>query len=708
MKQFHSISLLALTVVLIALPACKKEDRTNWDTELLAPLGRTTLSIQKLVKDSIIKSGSDNSLTLSYQSTVYELNLADQYFHIPDTSIGQKFTVDSLRLPVANISYPVTLGNIATMMKASTDAGQQFFGNYVINNNGQMKTIPAISNIPVPPFGFDASQYFQTVTLSQGTLQIVFVDSLPIAVDNLQFQIKNNSGGVIVSDVISHINPFSSAYRNYNLAGKTVESSVQLQVTNFSSPGSNGSPVLIDTNNLIRVYGALKDLRASDATARFPSQDLVSVDQEVSQNIGQRKFTYIDCADGILDVYITSSIQEKLTLTYQLKGAYDHYGKPIMVTSVLPPATPGQPSLVQTSFSLKDHSISLTGSAGNKFNTYTQVIRAHVDSSGILRHITSDDSVHFDFHIRNVQPSYIKGYGGRDTIKFAGNAPFQFVDILGSSPTNALQFEKVNMSLSVQNGIGIDGLVKINSLRGTNQQGNTVTLTDNATNPIIGTPLSIRRATDFPLTPAISNFALNSATSNISAFISNLPNKLDYDVEVRTNPNGNNGAYNDFAYFDSHLKINLDLNIPLSLMANQLTLRDSFDFSLGGSPADIANIGNGVLHLITYTKFPIESKLLLVAYDSAWQALDTLANRIVIPGGELSSNCKVETARRNSIDIPADNARIDRLRSARHAIVLAYFNTKGTPTCNNGFVKIYSDYSLETAITADFKYKVKF
>ncbi|MFN8310315.1 MAG: hypothetical protein U0T73_10175 [Chitinophagales bacterium] len=694
--------------VLFALGSCRKEDKTNWDTDLVTPLGKTTLSIQKLVKDSLIKTATDNSLTLSYRNTVYELNLADQYFHINDTFIGQKFTVDSLRLPVSSISYPVTLGSIANTMKASTDATQQFFGNYILNNNGQYKVIPAISGIPAPPFSFDASQYFQSVTVASGFLEIYFIDSLPIAVDNLQFEIRNTSGSLILSDVIPHINAFSNAYRLYNLAGKTVESSLQFKVINFSSPGSNGGAVLIDTNNYIRVAGKLFGLRAKDAIAKFPSQDLVSVDQEVTQNLGERKFTYIDCEDGDLDVYISSSIQEQLRITYILKGAYDRYGKPVQVSSIVPPASPGNPSFIQRSFSLKDHSINLTGSAGNKFNTYTQVIIAHVDSSNVLRHITSDDSLHFDFRIRNIKPRYIKGYGGRDTIKFAGTSPFQFINLFGNSPPNSLQFEKVNLSLSIENGLGIDGTVKVKTLTGVNVNGNNVTLTDNSSSPIIGTALKIDRATDFPLTPAFNSFGLNSSSSNINAFISNLPNQIAYDVEVRTNPTGNHGTYDDFAYLDSHLKVNLDLNVPLSLMANQLTLRDSFDFSIGNTPNEINNISEGVLHLITYNKFPINSTIVLIAYDSAWNSVDTLIKNGILPGATLGPSCKVESFSKSVLDIPAGTPVIDRLRNAKHAVIEVVFNTNSKPGCNGGFVKIFNDYTIEAKLTADFKYKVKF
>lgn len=701
MRKITLIGVLLLLVV-----ACKKDAKTEWDTDVLAPLASTSLSIDDLVKDSLAEVNSDNTVSLVFRSTIYELNLADQYIQIPDTSIGQKRTVDSLAIAPIHIEYRTSLGFLAKTMAASSDAGQQFFGNYLLNNNGNNANIPPINNFSLAPVVFDASSFFQTMTLSRGKLDYWMVNHLPIPITNVVCEAKNHTTGeVLLTDNIPYIAPYDSIYRLYDLAGKTVNSSIDFAVTSFNSPGSS-SPVLIDTSDYINIHGRIFDLRASYAIARFPSQDIISTDQEITQDIGERKFTFIDCKSGTLNVEIKSSIQENFKLTYRLKGAYDRYGNGIQAISQIPAATPGNPSVLNQSYDLSGFSIGLTGSLGNKFNTYTQLVVAHIDSSGILREITSSDSVYVTYRLQNIHPNYIKGYAGRDTILFSGDSPFEFTNLFSTSAPNALQFENVNLTLNIENGLGVDGVVKVNSLSGTNANGNTITLTDNA---VIGQPLHINRATDFPLTPANQNFAINSSTSNITSFLNNLPNAIHYDVDIKTNPSGNGQTYDDFAYLDSRLKVNLDLNIPLSFKSNNLILRDTFDFKLGNSPKEIDNINDGILYLITDNKFPITADLTLVAYDSLGAVVDTLLSHYTLQSASVDATCRSMASIKNTLPINAPNERIKKLFTAKKAVLTAVFNTDGNnATCNGQYFKIYSDYKLNAKITARFNYKVKF
>lgn len=698
--------IICLCAVLVVLSSCKKEDKTEWDTDLLAPLASTSLSIDDLVKDSLAEVNSDNTVNLVFRSTIYELNLADQYIQIPDTNISQKITVDSMAIAQIPIDYLTSLGFLATTMAASSNGGQQFFGNYILNNIGNNVTVPAINGFSLAPVVFDASSYFQTMTLSQGKLDYWLVNHLPIPITDVTCEGKNHvTGEVLLTDNIPYIAAYDSVYRIYDLTGKTVNNSIAFAVTNFNSPGSS-TPVLVDTNDYIHIYGRIFNLRASHAIARFPSQDIISTDQELTQDVGNRKFTFIDCKTGNLGVEIRSSIGENFRLTYRLRGAYDKYGRGIEAITNVPAATPGNPVTINQNYDLSGFSIGLTGSLGNKFNTYTQVVIAHIDSTGILREISSDDSVYITYKLQNIHPNYIKGYAGCDTILFAGDSPFEFSNLFSSSTPNALQFENVNLSLNIENGLGVDGIVKVNGLSGTNANGNTVAL--NASS-IIGQPLHINRATDFPLTSANHNFSINSQTSNITQFINNLPNSVHYDVDIKTNPSGNLQTYDDFAYLDSRLKVNLDLNIPLSFKANNLILRDTFDFALGNTPQEIDNIKDGTLYLITNNRFPIKGLVTLVAYDEMGNALDTLLANYNLAAAPVDAGCRATTSVKNTFEITTPTDRIKRLFSAKKAVITSIFNTDGSnATCNGKYLKIYSDYRLDAKITARFNYKVNF
>lgn len=670
---------------------------------MLVPIATTNLSLNNLVKDSSLKTNSDNSLTLSFNKSLYSFNLADQVVHIPDTSIGQKFTLDSLFLGNIYIVYNLTLGLLAENMLLSPNTAIQALGNILIANNHNLMAIPAITGFSSDIFQFDGSQFFQTATVSQGEIRLGVNNNFPVPIENAILEVRNSSNNALLAtDTIPYLAAHDSLWHVINIAGKTIESSMNVKIINFSTPGSNGVPVLIDTSDYVKIWIQIANLHASDAIAIFPSQDILKTTQEVTQVIGDRKLTYIDARQGQLHVYMTSSIQQPIRLTYILEGAFDKSGTPLKAVTNIPAAPIGQTVTIDRLYDIAGYSINLTGKDGTKFNTYTQTVIAHTDSTGILAHITTADSLHIQYKIQNIAPNYIKGYAGRDTISQADSADFDFLNIFKSG---SIDLEDVNMNISVENGIGVDGEVRINNLTAESAHNGSRTLTGS----IVGQPLVINRATDFPLTPSQNNFAVNSSNSNIKDLLGILPNKLKYDVQVKTNLAGNTQQYRDFAYLESALKLNLNAEIPLSLIANHLVLKDTFAFDLSNTNLNVAGISDGVINLIAKNKYPIEAILTMVAYDENWIAVDTIAIDTHVAAADLNANCKADDFKKSKIPLYVTEARMTNIKRAKHAVITADFSTASSnATCNGQHLKIYSDYNLDITFTARFNYKAKF
>lgn len=152
MKKSTTQAFTFILLGIVFLVGCKKDEKTEWDTELLTPIGRTTLSIENLIKDSLAKANGDNTVNLTYRSTIYELSLADQFIKIPDTSIQQNISVSSLALSQTSIDIKNSLGSLAQNLQASSDPSQQFLGGFLISNNNKNVAIPALNGYNTPPF----------------------------------------------------------------------------------------------------------------------------------------------------------------------------------------------------------------------------------------------------------------------------------------------------------------------------------------------------------------------------------------------------------------------------------------------------------------------------------------------------------------------------------------------------------------------------
>lgn len=694
------VAAVVLACCVLLFSSCKKEKKTQWDTEMLVPIANANLSLQNIVKDSSIRVNSDNSLTLAYTSDLYKFSLADQLINIPDTSIGQKFNLTELKLPNQSIKFQTSLGTLAHAMQASPDFLAQFLGNFILNNQGTYQNIVALNGLSLPPLPFDASGFFDSAYLATGEVQVWAVNNLPVDIVSATLTMYNaNDMSVVKTQTIGPIPAHDSIYTVIDISNTFITSSLQFGVTNLNTGASNGA-VLIDTTDYIEMRMYVFNLSAREAWAKFPTQNVVDITEDVTQEIQDRKFTYVDARQGTITVYVTSSVEEQLYLEYTLIGAYDKNGAALKKYTTVPPAPPGGTITISEPLDIAGYSINLTGKDGSKFNTYTQRVVARIDSSGITRHITSADSLSVKYVISDVAPNYIKGYVGRDTIHAIDSSDFAFLDIFKSG---SIDLEDVNMNFVVENGLGVDGMIKINSLTALSANNGSKALTGS----IVGQQYTIGRATDFPLTPAVSTFSVNNSNSNIKQLLGILPNKLNYDVEVKTNLQGNTQQYRDFAYLESALKVKLNAEIPLSLIANNLVLRDTIGFDLSNTNTNIEGINDGLINVIIKNKYPIDATLTMVIYDETWNAVDTLFSDQLFAAGDLDNNCRVQTAKRTKVPVYVDEDRMNNVKLGRHAIITATFNSAmNNATCNGQYLKIYSDYNLDVTFTARFNYKL--
>jgi len=691
---------------ILLVASCRRNQQGGWNTELLLPIANTTLSLQNLVNDtSLVKTASDNSLILSYNSTLYQFNLADTAVNIPDTGVGQNFLLDSLSLHNEHINYSITLGTLANNMANSTDPTNQLYGTILLGANGRNSSVPAINGVNVGTFPFDADQFFDSAILVTGQIQVWVVNHFPVDISGALLTLKDSvSGNVITSYTMPYDTANDSVYFVIPLDGKFITSHLLLTVTNLSSPGTPpGTEVYIDTNDYVEMKLFVFGLHPSQAWAKFPAQNVLDETEEVTQNIRDRKLTFVNARSGDLHVHISSTVQEYLYLAYYLVGAYDNNGHPLILNTTVPPAQPNKASVIDSIISLKDYSINLTGINGTEFNTYTQRIVARIDSSGFTRHISLTDGVFIRYDIDSIEPGYVKGYMGRDTIQATDTSSFNFLNIFKGGTLN---LANVTMNFSVQNGLGVDGVVEIKSLQGFNTNTGA---TSNLGGKILNTPLTVNRATDFPLKPALNNFAINNGntqSASISNFLSILPNKIKYNVQINTNVNGNNGQYRDFAYYESGLNINLNAQVPLSLLASNLLLVDTIPFNLSNTNTNVNGITDGIINLVAENTYPVQTTVTVTVYDSTWAPVDTLVLNGLVNAANLDANCKVDVPKQTVIPVTINQARMTNLKRGRKAIISAGFSTSSSATCNGQYLTIYSNYNIGLTFTAKFNYKV--
>lgn len=182
----------------------------------------------------------------------------------------------------------------------------------------------------------------------------------------------------------------------------------------------------------------------------------------------------------------------------------------------------------------------------------------------------------------------------------------------------------------------------------------------------------------------------------------NLPDKLKYAMDFFVNPAGNSSFYHDFAYDTSGLDVALHLTVPLSLIASNLVLQDTFDFSLGSGEEGDPAIKEGTFSLIAYNGFPFMAAPQLYFYDADFNLLDSLFTApSEITAGQLNELCLVAAPVKSVLTVPVNEEKMNRLRAAHSVMVRSSFTTTTSGSCNS-YLKIYDDYQLTIKLTGSF------
>lgn len=677
-----------LLVIAIALSGCRRdEDYSSWDTNLLTPVATTTLTIADLMKDSTLKQNVDSSLQLVFDQTLYTVHAKD-FFVVPDTEIKATLTLERLQLSDRTLTQSITLGQIypaANILK------------------GTSVVVPAQNITSIPPTPIDASSFFETAVLKEGFMDVTIANGFPVEIDEVQFELVNKvTNVVLVSDKMNNIAPGTSKTVTANLAGKQVDADLEVRVSVLKTFASTGM-VVIDPDDKVDITINVRGLKPLSATAIFPAQSVYSKDENALYDFGGAQIKKLKIKSGVLRLRIVSTIEEAMTVFYSIPHA-TYNGNSVSETLRVKAAPKGGNTDVIRDIPLDGYTIDLRGrnpAVDDTVNAFWNLLDVTLDSSGIKRSISLSDSVYIYYGLLNMEPAWAEGYFGQQVVQ-AGPDAINFDLFRNASGT--IDFNDIDVNLDIVNGFGAEAEVDIKNLTSANtRSGAKVKL--NATP--LNSPVNMARATDNPFTEQKTSYLLTKSNSNIQTFIKNLPDKLEYEMKVTTNPMGNVSNWKDFLYDYSKLEAKLKATMPLSFIANNLTLTDTLPFEMFAT-GNLNRVKEGTFNLIIDNSFPLSANMQMFIIDVAGNVTDSVMVQqySLVQGADIDPiTGKVVSPKRSVLKAYFNADRMESLKHAKRLLVRASFNT---PVGSTTPVSIYSNYKFDIKITGDFVYEQRF
>ncbi len=694
--------ILLLTALLFN--ACiRKVENPSWKSNVLVPVANTKLDLNNFLKDTLISTNQDSSLSL-VTSIPFEGISFDTLIKFDTITFDQSYNLQTLKINGNKIRQRFTLGQLLA---------NNPLGGLITNSHGT--TIdPFVAGLlpqtfdlgPIGPLDYDASAFFKIATIKTGLLTVEITNNLPVDILDASFRLINKirTDTVLAKDNIQIIGKGATSVFKDSLNGKTVESTLQALIKKMLANTDRLKTEIIDTSAAITIDLTLSEITVSDAEAVFPPQNVIDEKTNISfEKMGKYEIKNTKLKSGKVVIHVESTAQDTLYFDYIIPSITAG-GVPFTTSEKVNPATPSAAAVYDKVFDFTDWNLDLSKKAIwtngvitsyiDTVNTFQSILVGRIESNGKIRHLTLADYLKVNLTMKDLVAAEATGYLGDTTISISGETVIEDFKKYNSSVVN---FEKANLSLKINNGIGVPLETKINNFTAENTTKNTsISLNGQAATSFY----TIAKATDNPFTIVPTTIPINETNSNLNQLVSVLPDKIKYNVQVKLNPSGTK-VYDNFLKKESVITPELELTIPLNIEIKDWTLRDTSDFSIAENN-NLNNIGSGSFKLIVENGFPLNAKPTLYFLDKDNKLTDSLTTVDNILPASSDINGKVSNLVKSVTSFPFTAAQFNNIKSAKKV----YFKV-ALQTPAQKFVKFYSNYKLNLVLSGDFEYTIK-
>jgi len=403
---------------------------------------------------------------------------------------------------------------------------------------------------------------------------------------------------------------------------------------------------------------------------------------------------------GFIEVEIFSEIREKVVINYTIPSATKN-GDTLVLTELVDAATNFQDGYFKKIIDVSGYKLDLRGTSLTEVNTLVTRASVGVDPNAASSvTVFAGDKITYSSSLVDVVPFYVKGYLGSQQYRFGPETTT--MNIFDKVLSGSVDIDQVDVNLDFENGIGVDAQLTIDQLSSINTVNNTSKL---LTHAVVGTPINLNRAQETFSIPEVTysnyNVFMNTTNSNIDELIEIIPNQLLYDINLNINPLGNLSGNNDFVFKKHPLRVKLNVELPLSLMATNLTLADTVDWSISNTGSN-GEVIDGTLFLYVDNGFPFDANIELALYDENWSFIQNLTVVDKIIAAPVNASLRVIQKQSSRVSIPLSKSDVDNLYQAGKIIVKVAFTT----IPQSQFVKIYDEYAIDIKMVGDFAYNV--
>ena len=401
--------------------------------------------------------------------------------------------------------------------------------------------------------------------------------------------------------------------------------------------------------------------------------------------------------EGRLELRLTNMVQSRILGSIQIPAAQFAGGGNTLLTEA-EAGTPAAPTVSVSSRDLAGARFDLRGPQMNAVNTLQTILGAQLDPDGQGATVTDQDSLIIEASYFGLVPEYARGFFGQREVS-AGPTEDD-LGLFDALVGGTLDLDEAHLVLKVTNGFGVDLQLRMHELVAINTRtGASVPLQ----HALFNGPLNLTRAIDLGTGPQPTTITrtISTANSNITSFIEALPDRARYAIDLSLNPLGDISNGNDFLYHSSELKADIDLEVPLRLIANELTLQSTSTPDLPGTANGHA-LQSGTLNLFATNGFPMSARIVLDLIDDEGEVVASIPVDGTVASGVLGPNGLVSQRANSELNAQLDEALVGLLYSGTRLRTRVAFTTVD----QSQHLRLLDSYALDLQVTLEASYLV--
>ncbi len=681
-KNFSLISVILLTVISFQCNF-KKPIAPTWDVQANFPLINHPYTLDSLIsKDtSIIQINPTNGfLSYSYSSTTIFDSVGDKIKLKPEEP--SPFSISVGAIPITNI--PDVSLNIPNPNPGIT-AG----------------TIPPGNLFPVSAL-LPSYDQFDYLVFQSGIAKLTIQNDLSIAlVFNNPIIFRDTENNIIGPFVIDSISSGQSKTDSFNLAGKKILKTLQIDTVQLSTPGGT---IITRPDNLFGITLSLRNIKIDSARIKIPPTQILRRDSSqfvVDTSAYPSKLKIATFKTGKFNLFVTNNLDLSVKLSLKLPQLVkkttgqkfdttlivNRQGDPNSTSSIMIDLVDVYEFRSPIPTNIINYSASFDQISANDDSLY---FRTFSSSSKIIFSLVIHPPPNDVFTIK-----YLEGIVKPTTIPFDTLLKIKLGDLPTKFSVDSLRLPDAKFILKLKSP-NIQSRVEGNLLLDSNSQYS------------ISIPPTLLTAND------TSDIMLSgdNVVSTIARYISthkNLPNSYYVNAIGTINPNYNSGSISNTDKIGGRIIFDIPLNVGIrgGIIRDTVEMEDAKndDGSKFNLDSNLVNrIQSGLLHFTFKNGIPLGLRASIILLDKNKNVLLILPS--TGPTIVSSSLVRIDGFSGNAVEsksiVPLNKTEINNINKAKYTVLEIMLNT---PSSSQS-VKFRNTDLINVRIFGNFKYRV--